>query len=353
MQDRAGDHEQRPDAPRVAVIIPAYNAERFIRLCLDGIRDLDYPRDHIEVVVVDNGSVDRTREIAVAHGVRVLDLPVGLVGAVRNHGVKATTSDYLAFIDSDCVPGRDWLKRAVALLGADAELGGVGGICLAPATASWIERAWAQNRHADLRERASLAASSLIVRRRDFETVGGFDERMSAGEDYELSRRLRSCGLRLVAVPECAVYHWGWPRTFAEVYRRQVWQGSNQLRAAKGPLDPSLLLVHLFVLAPLLGVLLSLVLGPASPLAWSPLLLNLAIPGLASVHRSRASASLGRRLVKAARLYPVFWAYYLGRSVGLVQNYAGLVRTSPARTAKTWGRHATRAERERDDHTAD
>ncbi|RKX92309.1 MAG: glycosyltransferase family 2 protein, partial [Spirochaetes bacterium] len=61
--------------PFVSVIIPALNAESTIGLCLESIKSLDYPAGKLEIIVVDNGSTDRTREIAESFGAKVLYKP--------------------------------------------------------------------------------------------------------------------------------------------------------------------------------------------------------------------------------------------------------------------------------------
>ncbi|HOX25962.1 MAG TPA: glycosyltransferase [Candidatus Krumholzibacteria bacterium] len=324
--------------PPVTIVIPAFNEERHLEACLSSLRDLDYPRDRLEIIVVDNGSTDRTGTIARGGGARVLELPRGFVGAVRNLGAASASGEFVAFLDADCVPLSTWLRDGVRALLDDPGLGAVGGIYLAPAQATWLEKAWAQRPQTRPGRVLGLAGSSLVVSRATFSALGGFDETMTAGEDYEFCRRVRAAGLALLSLPGCAVYHLGWPKSFREIYRRQVWQGSNQLQAASGVLDRALILVHLFALAPF-GVLgLGLARGFASPWTWSPLLLMAAVPLLASFHRGRTYTGLRAQLGKTAALYPIFVCYYLGRVVGLALNYRDLLFGRSGRSTKTWTR---------------
>lgn len=104
--------------PTISVVIPTLNAERYLDECLAALRDQDYPRDRLEVLLVDAGSTDATREIAVRHGVdRILANPLRTGEAGKAVGVKAATGELVLQIDSDnVIVGRDWLRRMVAPL---------------------------------------------------------------------------------------------------------------------------------------------------------------------------------------------------------------------------------------------
>jgi GT2 family glycosyltransferase len=327
--------------PRVAIVIPAYNEERHIARCLEGIRRLEYPTDRLRTVVVDNGSRDGTREVARQGGVEVVLLAEGLVGAVRNYGVaQAPEAEILAFIDADCIPTPLWLETGVGILESEPRVGAVGGMCMAPAEGNWLEKAWEPPQPPRTTVR-SLAASSLIVRRDAFVAAGGFNEALSAGEDDEFSARLQRAGLELVCAPGCVVFHLGWPKTLGEIYRRQKWQGSNQLATTTTLADANLLIAHFLLLAPLAVVALGLILGFSAWATWLPLLLLLLLPALASARRARALAR-GTRARRAVHLYAVFGAYYLGRAAGLLASYRAALFGPGGRVVKTWDRAGKR-----------
>ena len=117
---------------RVSVIIPAKNAERFIGDALDSVLWQEFDGS-TEVIVVDDGSKDRTAQIAARRGARVLDGRGRGVSAARNLGVRHSTGDFMAFLDADDVwsEGKlarqhDYLRRnaAVGLVGSGCELFG-------------------------------------------------------------------------------------------------------------------------------------------------------------------------------------------------------------------------------------
>lgn len=88
--------------PLVSAVITAFNSERFLRECLDGVLAQDYPE--LEVIVADNASKDGTREIVRSYGSRIRLLDLGhsdLPGVTRNEGIRAATGTYVALLDAD------------------------------------------------------------------------------------------------------------------------------------------------------------------------------------------------------------------------------------------------------------
>ncbi|MFO7653427.1 MAG: glycosyltransferase [Candidatus Krumholzibacteriia bacterium] len=308
----------------MSVIVPARDEEEHIGRCLESLLSLEYPRHRVEIVVVDNGSRDRTAEIARGTGVRVLELPQGNIGAVRNHGVRGTTGAFLAFIDADCIAPDGWLNTAIALLSEDEGLGAVGGSCKAEESATWVERAWDSGRSGSCTYVHGLATGSMIISRRRFEEVGGFNEALTAGEDYDLSARLRAMGLRLLLHPTCSVIHLGWPKNLGGVFRRELWHGSHQLELAHGLMTRTMISVHLFAVTLLVGLFWVFASGFSSAFPLLLLSVPLSLPAAAAWARSTAIAPRSARARRMATLYPIFWSYYLGRSFGLLGNYGSL-----------------------------
>src|SRR5690606_12115715 len=94
--------------PRVSVVVCSRNGERTLRECLDGILALDYP--DFEVILVDDGSTDRTAEIGRDAGVRVVSAGGRGLGHARNVGLEAATGEIIAYIDDDAYPDPHWLR---------------------------------------------------------------------------------------------------------------------------------------------------------------------------------------------------------------------------------------------------
>lgn len=112
--------------PSVAVVIPAYNEEKSIRQCIESVRNSNYPPEKIEIVIVDDGSTDKTVEIAESMNARVLKQNhLGKVDAL-NYGSKEAKADFIVTIDADTVVGKDFIKEML-LPFADETVGATSG----------------------------------------------------------------------------------------------------------------------------------------------------------------------------------------------------------------------------------
>ncbi len=113
--------------PLVSVIIPNYNYERALRLCLNALAGQTYPR--LEVIVVDDGSTDDSVAVAESSGAKVVHTPtnMGCAGA-RNVGAEVATGEVFFFLDSDVGLAPDAVANAVTMLRSDKRIGAVCGI---------------------------------------------------------------------------------------------------------------------------------------------------------------------------------------------------------------------------------
>ena len=92
-------------------MVAVHNSVTTIAECVASLLALRYPRRRLEVVVVDNGSTDGTRDVLTAFGndVRVLSEPIRGASAARNRGIRDARSQMIAFTDADCTVEPDWL----------------------------------------------------------------------------------------------------------------------------------------------------------------------------------------------------------------------------------------------------
>ncbi|MDD5627259.1 MAG: glycosyltransferase family 2 protein [Patescibacteria group bacterium] len=101
--------------PSISVIIPTYNSTKTLSQCLHSIIRQDYPRDRIEIIIIDAGSQDNTLKIAYQYTNKILKNPLKTGEAGKAIGVKQAQNNIIALIDSDNIlPSCDWLKRMVA-----------------------------------------------------------------------------------------------------------------------------------------------------------------------------------------------------------------------------------------------
>ena len=95
----------------ISVVIPTFNEEENIAQCLVSLCHQTVPRSEYEIIVVDGGSKDATREIAEKYADKVFIQTRKKVGGARNDGADAATGDILATTDADCILPPDWIKR--------------------------------------------------------------------------------------------------------------------------------------------------------------------------------------------------------------------------------------------------
>ena len=212
------------DAPaEISVIIPARNATATLPDVLAGVAE-QRSVDRFEVVVVDDGSVDGTGELAAASAVvdRVVRQEGIGPGRARNAGAAAARGRLLAFLDADCRPTPDWLRAGVAALDrADLVLGETRP---RPDQARGpFDRTLSVVGGSPLFESANL-----FVRRELFERLGGFESWLGPrrgkelGEDVWFGWRARRAGARVSACAKRAQIHAVEPRGAACVCGRAV-----------------------------------------------------------------------------------------------------------------------------------
>ncbi len=102
--------------PKVSVVIPSYNEERLVGRCIESVLNLEYPKNKLEIIVVDDCSTDKTFEIAKRYekyGVKVIQTPKngGIAAKTKNYGAKYATGEVLGFLDSDSIVMPDALRK--------------------------------------------------------------------------------------------------------------------------------------------------------------------------------------------------------------------------------------------------
>lgn len=121
---------QRNVPPFVSIVIPNYNGAHYLPMCLEAIRDLQYPSDRFEVIVSDNGSVDGSIELLRDKypWVRVIENGQNLGFASGcNVGIRASRGDYIVLLNNDAAPEPIWLENLVAVAEANPQAGIVTG----------------------------------------------------------------------------------------------------------------------------------------------------------------------------------------------------------------------------------
>ena len=193
-------------SPLVSVVMPVHDGERFLSEALASV--LAQTHGPLECIVVDDGSHDRSADIAAAHGVKVVSQAQRGTAAARNTGVRAARGELIAFLDQDDLwePGK--IERQVALFRERPEVGFVYcGLRLIDADGRELGQSAPPEPERVLHHTllnvppyVSLAQTG-VVRRDVFWAVGGFDESIAICEDSDLVWRL-AAAVPLAAVAE-------------------------------------------------------------------------------------------------------------------------------------------------------
>ena len=204
------------EMPFVSVIVPVLNEEKVIGGCLKSIRALDYPGDRFEVIVADNGSIDRTIEIAREYGATVVHQPKRGAAAARNAAIAAARGDWIAMTDADCVVHPLWLKHlvAAALHTKCAVVGGrILSVCDDAVVLDFCAHEALPDQQAAVEGRMLpfpfVDTGSGLFRRDALAAIGGFDEEFAdaAAEDVDLGWRLGGRGFAIAYAPDAWIYH--------------------------------------------------------------------------------------------------------------------------------------------------
>lgn len=261
-----------PQVVKISIIIPALNEEKMIGRCLESLTKLVFARDRFEVLVIDNGSRDRTLAIADSFkdrlNLKVLQQAGVRISALRNLGARAATGDILAFLDADCLAPADWLDQMLVLAPANGA-GVLGAHYLLPEDSSWVGRTWHRYQEAPKSGEVShVPAGDLIMRREDFLKLGGFDETIQTNEDYELCERARKAGMDVRAFPQIGVIHLGTAQSLRVFFRKQAWHGTHVIKVFLRDVFRSHNRKAVFFAAYTLLSLLAVAAGMAWALAW-------------------------------------------------------------------------------------
>jgi len=199
--------------PSVSVIVPVRNAAGDLPRLLAALTALDWPGDRLQILIVDNGSTDGSREAAAAAGVRVLEERKRGAYAARNRGLTEATGSWVAFTDADCAPRPDWLRRLLADPIPD-EVGAIAGEVAALETTTPVQRfveARGLMKHAVTLPHKSLpgfSTANVAVRRDVLAGLGGFRDDVLYFGDMELAWRMQiETGLGVAFRPDAVVLH--------------------------------------------------------------------------------------------------------------------------------------------------
>ena len=226
-----------------SVIVPTYNRPNTLRQTLAALAV--QTDEDCEVIVVDDGSTDETAKIIASEfpSVRLLRQPNQGPAAARNHGIRESTGEIIAFTDDDCVPPPDWLARLADGYRRYPHVAGVGGY-LEPPGGLLDSNIFARYERYAARfvygvcdhevvggfECPAGGTNNMSYRRGILGQIGGFDETFpyAAGEDADLKWRISKTGARLLYIPVKVEHLQAYTRT---AFKRQAYfRGKGRAR---------------------------------------------------------------------------------------------------------------------------
>src|SRR3989344_140522 len=202
---------------KISFVIPAYNEEKYLGDCLrsvvEAVKEIPFPT---EILVVNNASTDRTREVASGfHGVRVVDEPRKGLTRARQRGLESTTGELVANIDSDVRLPKEWPMKALRAFEEYPDL-----VCLSGPFIYYDLSAFTRAMvkifyrlgilfyHTSrfiVGRGALVQGGNFILRRSALERIGGVDTRIEFfGEDTDIARRMSEVG-RVEFISELSV----------------------------------------------------------------------------------------------------------------------------------------------------
>lgn len=212
---------------KVAVVIPTLNEEKFIARCLDSVIAQSYPFNDMDVMVVDGGSKDRTKDIVEEYkrkyqNIRFLNNPGRIQSIAFNIGVKSSDAPYIVRLDAHATYNHRYIEKCIEKFSANAEVlgcapefvGNVGGVCsIRPQHSGLIAESSAilnQSRFGIGGAAFRVGAPAGFVDtvpfgcfpRKVLEKVGGMREDLPRGEDNEFNSRIRKAGYKIYLDPK-------------------------------------------------------------------------------------------------------------------------------------------------------
>jgi len=220
----------------LSVVIPALNSASTISHTLSSIFSNKFPNEMLEVLVIDNGSFDRTVEVASRYPVKIGHCAKKGIGLARNFGIRMAEGDIICFTDSDCIVEKDWLKRIFNFFQQNPEADGVGGpVFPYPYNQNKIQKLAGelfvedQGYPREIRKiqfgslNGLIFGSNSAYKKKVLTLVGGFSE---GGSNLELSWRLASMKRNLFFNPDIKTYHI-FPWALRSILKQQFRWGSQ------------------------------------------------------------------------------------------------------------------------------
>ncbi len=294
---------------KVSIIIPCRNEREFIGKCLDSVLANDFPKEELEILVVDGMSEDGTREIVAEYAqrypfIRLIDNPHRVTPYALNIGIAASRGEIVMRIDAHAVYSAEYVRRCVEslILYVADNVGGIRrsiprddslrGKAIAECMSHRFGVGGSRYRYVNLTEPEAVdVVPFFCCRKEKLLELGGFNERLTRNQDMDFNNRLRRAGGKMLIVPGATCFYYqrtDWTSFLKRAFSDGIWAVLGFAYASHFPVWPR----HLVPLAFVSGVVGAALAGVFVPAAWW---LLLAIIGSYLVADLAASIDLARR----------------------------------------------------------
>ena len=226
-----------PYEPVVSIIVPVFNRAGEIGACIESLQSLNYPESKREIIVVDDASRDHTAAVVRSYNVKLIIQPRNMgQSAARNAGALASKGDIIAFIDSDCIADRNWLRELLPYF-HDPRLALIGGFVEAFFRESSLDRYEKVHSPLNMGSRRVVGKGkrsvfyvptcNMLIKKDVYSQAGGLDEQLRVGEDVDFCWKLMSMDYRLMYVPKGRINHKQRNR-FYQCFRRRFDYGTSE-----------------------------------------------------------------------------------------------------------------------------
>lgn len=219
---------------KISVVIPVFNAEKFINATINAVLDQKTEDFAIELITVNDGSKDGTLAILERFGdkIKLINQENRGPAAARNAGAHAASGEIIVFTDSDTIPQADWLANLYQVFKNENVSACAGSYCIAnpESVLSRIIQSEIEFRYKSFKRMIRFAGTyNLAVTKELFEQTGGFDEayRQASGEDNDFCYKIVKTGNLIRFVEDAKVAHFHTEKPFKylkEQYRHGFWR---------------------------------------------------------------------------------------------------------------------------------
>ncbi|MBI4451938.1 glycosyltransferase family 2 protein [Candidatus Woesearchaeota archaeon] len=247
------DKEKKPKTrklknyPDVSIVVPAYNEEKNLAPTLNSLVNLDYPKNKLEIIVVNDGSTDNTKSVVrnfisknKSSDIKLIDKQNEGKGAALNDGLRITKGEFFICLDADSVVARDSLKKILPHFTNDEIAVVLPLLKVSKPKNIWEKMQWLEYIVNMFYKKMMSSLNCVhvspgpfsVYRKKILDRIGGFDEH-NLTEDLEVTLRLQSNNYRIVQLLDAEVFTAA-PKTFKELYKqRNRWFKGAVLNALK------------------------------------------------------------------------------------------------------------------------